>query len=308
MPALLPNSSGLAEANPCHNPPGPGGGRFCSKTGGIPAAHEFEGTRFRGEQQTVALKTKGRLPVPPPEFFAAMGVNAVQRAALMETRARLMEESFGVAGNKANPVETLAAVSLVTGQRLDGVSQGDGHSVAVNAETRDLVVNSSEEVFTMHTHPSSSPPSVQDINHLLNSPERVVMTAMAARDGSVFGVSVDSAVKNDYYDRSYVLSRFLDAHTAANKRAMDLITVYLSRRLGLVTDDTFALRDAAIAKGLNPDRMMEGIKWRLTDAAYKRVVKHLQKKFGPKSVMYVSWFSPEAVAWQNHMKAEIGQR
>ena len=27
---LVPSSSGFSEANDCHNPPGPGGGRFCS--------------------------------------------------------------------------------------------------------------------------------------------------------------------------------------------------------------------------------------------------------------------------------------
>lgn len=121
----------LREENDCHNPAGPGGGQFCSGSGGTSYSHGAEGYQ--------------------------VGYPVAQASAMQSARAAMMRASF----EEGAPRETMSVVDsrgvfvgkMVTGSRTEIIIPKDAQRAWIDAGP----------VVTAHTHPNSGTFSIDDL-------------------------------------------------------------------------------------------------------------------------------------------------
>lgn len=105
---LAPNEEPLREANPCHNPPGPGGGQFCSKgsRGGSPANATGRAHRV---QQTAA-RIGAKLGVKPSRVWVSHTARTFESGGLAFTEAGVYDPSSGTITVNAHVSDDYGAV------------------------------------------------------------------------------------------------------------------------------------------------------------------------------------------------------
>lgn len=305
---LIPGSYGepLAEMNPCHSPKD---GKFDHK--GACGVAEFEGTQFRGEQATQTARAgRGVTPViedPPRQFFASLGMSESQTVAFLNARKDLMNASFSgrpgiekVTGDR----ESMAFLSLADGTRFDGISVGNEESVGISDALKTALEEVVQPVISMHTHPGSIGPSLQDVIHLVDCPVPIEVLAVAGRDGSVYAIRVDRKVADDYVSgqviKEVVNANYQAAHVGAQRRAEQ----YLRKKTNAPASmNRSQVGHEAIRQGFNPDRVTNMFGRFTRSKVFRAAARTVREMYGPHAMTYVE-FTPKAR--QQWLEAETG--
>lgn len=292
MPSVLvPNSASLAEFNPCHNPAGPGGGRFCSKTGA--GFSDAKAGSARGGRSKAAI---------PQKFFddALMETEAAKKE-FLRLRDVLLEMSF-----KNGPEhETLAVIDMATKKQVDGIAEGGDTSVQMTQDLEDAVASSAMPM-SVHTHPTSGPFSSGDFEMLLNEVldgSNLRQMAVYGKDGSVYHFHYTPRMPNEPMAAAIFYS-MSDTAEQAEFWAKEKTRLYLVRELGIDPHSMLAtnidlLDGHARQNGHDPDEYFRNFRQVGGHAYFTSMVKSLRRHYGlsEEELGYAGWIPRGRREW-----------
>lgn len=263
---LIPESWGspVVEFNRCHNPEGPGGGRFCSEPGGIGTPNQ-PGVQVTGKRSTVPeaqgvidkhagvisklreFSFGGRAPTGDVETLAvfdgsggtvSLGENPLLGELEAITGPPPGFEAVGevVLGDKGDRDRY---ISLIKDAQKDGIVVGDENSVQP-PQPFNVV-----EKWVAHTHPTGGPPSIADLEmHLSNGAKGMVIVS---RDPERwYAVQfLQSGMRSRGYPTEKaqrVINRFYELHDLAATQFQEDFSRVIIKKLKYETEE----RDGAL--------------------------------------------------------------
>jgi len=256
------------------------------------------------------------------EVCASVGLNDITEKLLLQTVDELKTASFGAdrGALKAHPVngvgvETVAIIDAGGGQevgdpmvkRVDGIGEGDAHSVGIPEDMVYEASRSSGNLVIVHTHPSSISLSASDLRNIVEKPMVKANTIVAVgRDGSFYAATVKPNMT--YTERRRVSMEVDNQLSAAARVARQKAMAVLRVRVKLPDDVAHAgsteahLQAAASAQGVDVDAIFAAALSMVRGPALRRAQKNLDAAWGPGLFKYDEYV-PEAIRAANARKA-----